>query len=110
MGPDLPLANTGLDPYPDMVYYVDSYIHIHVEGIVKSVQMTIDEPLLEEVDRLIEELNTTRSAFVREALQAAIERQRIKEMERRHAEGYARHPVEPGEFDVWYDEQAWGAQ
>jgi hypothetical protein len=25
-------------------------------------------------------------------------------MEKQHAEGYARHPVEPGEFDVWEDE------
>jgi phosphopantothenoylcysteine synthetase/decarboxylase len=32
----------------------------------------------------------------------------IKQLEERQAEGYARHPVEPGEFDVWESEQVWG--
>ncbi len=33
---------------------------------------------------------------------------KILELEKQQAEGYDRHPVEPGEFDVWVDEQAWG--
>lgn len=77
--------------------------------MVKTIQMTIDEPLLAEVDHLIQTLNTTRSAFIREALELALRRQAIAEMEKKHAAGYARHPVEPGEFDVWETEQAWGA-
>lgn len=76
-------------------------------GNMKVIQMTIDEPLLDEIDRLVETLHTTRSAFVRAALKAALRRQRIRELERRDAEGYARRPVEPGEFDVWEDEQVW---
>jgi metal-responsive CopG/Arc/MetJ family transcriptional regulator len=75
---------------------------------VKTIQMTIDESLLAEVDRAIVSLNTTRSAFIREALQLALWRYRIEEMEQKHAEGYARYPVGPGEFDVWETEQAWG--
>ncbi len=76
---------------------------------MKTIQMTIDEPLLAEVDQMIQALNTTRSAFIRQALELALRRNRIAEMERKHAEGYAHYPVEPGEFDVWEDEQAWGA-
>lgn len=76
---------------------------------MKTIQMTIDEPLLAEVDQMIQALNTTRSAFIREALEFALRRQAIAELEKKHAEGYARHPIEPGEFDVWEDEQAWGA-
>jgi metal-responsive CopG/Arc/MetJ family transcriptional regulator len=79
------------------------------KDMMKTVQMTIDEPLLAEVDEVIQALNTTRSAFIREALELALQRHRIAEMEAQHAEGYARHPVEPGEFDVWEEEQAWGA-
>jgi metal-responsive CopG/Arc/MetJ family transcriptional regulator len=75
---------------------------------MKTIQMTIDEPLLAEVDRVIQTLNTTRSAFIREALQIALRRYKILEMEKKQAEGYARYPVEPGEFDIWVDEQAWG--
>jgi metal-responsive CopG/Arc/MetJ family transcriptional regulator len=77
--------------------------------MMKTIQMTIDEPLLTEVDQLIQTLNTTRSAFIREALELALQRHAIAELERKHAEGYARYPVMPGEFDVWEDEQAWGA-
>ena len=76
---------------------------------MKTIQMTIDEPLLNEVDRAIQTLNTTRSAFIREALQLALWRHRLTELERKHAEGYAQKPVEAGEFDDWEDEQAWGA-
>jgi metal-responsive CopG/Arc/MetJ family transcriptional regulator len=75
---------------------------------MKTIQMTIDEPLLEEVDRLIVGLATTRSAFIREALQAAIRKHTIAELEKAHAQGYAQHPAQPGEFDVWPAEQAWG--
>ena len=75
---------------------------------MKTIQMTIDEPLLAEVDHVIEDLNTTRSAFIRDALQLALWQYRVEEMERKHEEGYARHPVEPGEFDIWETEQMWG--
>ena len=74
---------------------------------MKTIQMTIDEPLLAEVDQMTHTLNTTRSAFIREALELALQRHTIAEMERKHAEGYARQPVGPGEFDVWEDEQTW---
>ena len=32
----------------------------------------------------------------------------VKEMERKHREGYERHPVTAEEFSVWETEQAWG--
>lgn len=75
---------------------------------MKTIQMTIDEPLLEEVDRLIAVLSTTRSAFIRDALQAALRKYAIAALEEQHAQGYALHPVQKGEFDVWTTEQAWG--
>ena len=77
--------------------------------MIKTIQMTIDESLLEEVDSTRVGLGMNRSAFIREALRQAMERFRMAELERKHAAGYARRPVEPGEFDVWEAEQAWGA-
>jgi metal-responsive CopG/Arc/MetJ family transcriptional regulator len=71
--------------------------------------MTIDERLLRLVDKMTRARKTTRSAFIREALEAEIRRQRIRDDEVRHAEGYARKPVAPGVFDVWLGEQDWGA-
>ena len=76
---------------------------------MRTIQMTLDDELVKKVDIIASELNTTRSAFIREALELALKRHAIAEMEKKHAEGYARHPIEPGEFDVWEDEQAWGA-
>ena len=76
---------------------------------MKTIQMTIDDRLLRLVDKMSRARNTTRSAFIRDALEAEIRRARIREEEERHAEGYARKPVTPGEFDVWVDEQDWGA-
>lgn len=77
---------------------------------MKTIQMTIDEHLLKLVDRLSRARRTTRSAFIRNALEAEIRRERLREQERRHAEGYSRQPVVPGEFDVWLKEQDWGAR
>jgi metal-responsive CopG/Arc/MetJ family transcriptional regulator len=76
---------------------------------VKTIQMTIDERLLKLVDKMSRARKTSRSAFIRDALEAEIRRQRIREDEMRHAEGYTRKPVAPGEFGVWVSEQDWGA-
>jgi metal-responsive CopG/Arc/MetJ family transcriptional regulator len=76
---------------------------------MKTIQMTIDERLLKLVDKMSRARKSSRSAFIRDALAAEIRRQRIRENEVRHAEGYGRKPVAPGEFDIWLSEQDWGA-
>lgn len=70
-----------------------------------TIQMSIDELLLAQVDWAVKRLHISRSAFIREALALALRHYQILEMEQKQAEGYARHPVEPGEFDIWQDEQ-----
>src|SRR3712207_8575746 len=46
--------------------------------------------------RLTTALKTTRSAFIRDALQAAIRKHSIAALEEQHAHGYAMYPEEPG--------------
>lgn len=75
----------------------------------RTVQITIDDELLQVVDETVSEMNTNRSAFIREALQLALKRIQILRMEKQHAAGYARYPVTPGEFDGWETEQVWEA-
>jgi metal-responsive CopG/Arc/MetJ family transcriptional regulator len=75
---------------------------------MKTVQMTLDEELIAAVDKAARRLKTTRSAFTRRALKAALEEIRIRELEARHCEGYRRHPPKKGEFDIWEKEHAWG--
>jgi len=75
---------------------------------MKTIQMTIDDALLKAVDCLCRARKTTRSALIRDMLEAELRREKVRAEERRHAEGYVRCPVEPGEFDAWLDEQDWG--
>ncbi len=75
---------------------------------MKTVQMTLDESLVEAVDRAAESLGTTRSAFTRDALRAALTSVQERELERQHRAGYERKPVKPGEFSDRESEQVWG--
>ncbi len=63
--------------------------------------MTLDNDLVQSVDKVVKELKTTRSAFTREALRNAIERFRTGRLEEQHRKGYALHPVNGDEFSVW---------
>jgi len=72
--------------------------------------MTIDDELLSQVDRVSRRLQTTRSAFTREALRAAIRHLRELELERKHRRGYQEKPARPEEFGGWEKEQAWPAR
>jgi metal-responsive CopG/Arc/MetJ family transcriptional regulator len=68
---------------------------------VQTVHITLDDELVREIDRVVKQLDTTRSAFTRQALRAALVSVRRRELERKHREGYVRQPVEPGEFGAW---------
>ncbi len=74
---------------------------------MQTVQMTLDEDLVTEVDAAVTKLGTSRSAFARDALRQALAGLREHELEQRHREGYRRHPVHPGELSDWEDEQIW---
>ena len=74
---------------------------------MRTVQMTLDEDLLEAVDKVVRRLRTTRSEFTRRALKGALDDVRRLEMERRQARGYAAKPVRRGEFSGWESEQVW---
>ena len=78
--------------------------------MMKTVQMTIDESLLAEVDQVIRSLETTRSAFIRDALHLALRQYRIGLLEQQHAEGYIRFPETATDVAEWEAGQAWGDQ
>lgn len=75
---------------------------------MRTVQLTLDDDLVKEVDAAAESLGTTRSAFARKAFRAALERIKERALERKHRDGYRRKPVRRGEYDPWEREQAWG--
>ncbi len=75
---------------------------------MRTVQMTLDERLVQTVDKVARDLHTTRSAFTREALQQAIARINMQALEERHRQGYLRKPASRTEFAAWEKEQKWG--
>jgi metal-responsive CopG/Arc/MetJ family transcriptional regulator len=74
---------------------------------VKTVQLTLDEPLVDQVDKAVKELGTSRSAFTREALRAALARRQVQELENQHRKGYEANPVDPTDIEDWEEEQVW---
>ncbi|MCX6350102.1 MAG: ribbon-helix-helix domain-containing protein [Candidatus Aureabacteria bacterium] len=75
---------------------------------MRTIQMTLDDELVSRVDRAVEDLHTSRSAFTREALRQAIRNLQTRGLEEKHRMGYARKPILKGEFAAWESEQAWG--
>lgn len=65
---------------------------------MKTVQITLDPKLLAAADKAARRLGTTRSAFTRVALRAALKKISDGELERQFRAGYAKHPVKKREF------------
>lgn len=75
--------------------------------LMQTIELTLDEALLAQLDRVTCELSLTRAAFIQQTLEEALRHQAVFAKERQHALGYERQPVEPGEFDNWETEQVW---
>jgi len=70
--------------------------------------MTLDDELVDNVDQIVKQLKTTRSAFARKALKDALIKVNSRLLEQKHKKGYVQRPVDIKEFSVWESEQAWG--
>ncbi|MEZ5535974.1 MAG: ribbon-helix-helix domain-containing protein [Thiolinea sp.] len=77
---------------------------------MRTIQMTLDDDLVNELDSIVKESNTNRSAFARDALRKAITCYHQFKLAEKHRKGYQQKPVQTDEFSVWEDEQAWGSE
>lgn len=68
---------------------------------METIELKIDESLLAEIDQVTERLSISRDNFARIALEFALRNQETLALEQQHAQGYARQPVKPKEFDEW---------
>jgi len=75
---------------------------------VTTIQMTLEEELLSEVDRTVKKLGTTRSALIRDSLRQYLKTMHMQQLEATHRAGYAKHPVTRGEFSVPASDRRWG--
>ena len=76
--------------------------------MLKTIQMTIDSNMLEEVDDIVAQLDVTRSAFIRDALGTALKSYRLRELRRLDEEGYRLIPQDVEEVEEWAGVQDWG--
>ena len=72
---------------------------------MKTVQMTLEDNLLESVDALTEQSGETRSAFIRRALHAELQRRHNEAAESAHRQSFQGQPDD----DLWQPtRRAWG--
>jgi metal-responsive CopG/Arc/MetJ family transcriptional regulator len=74
---------------------------------MKTIEVTIDDALLAEIDSATSALSISRETFIHAALQRALREQALIALEQQHAQGYTRHPPRTDEFDEWEAEQVW---
>ena len=75
--------------------------------IMKAIQVTMDEGLLEKLDRHPAVRERGRSAVLREAAAEYLKRREADEIARRYRAGYRNADALDHELDGWADEGAW---
>ncbi len=61
----------------------------------KIIQVPVEDNLLEALDAMSQSQKRSRADLIRQACREYLARQRIEELDRRYAEGYARVPEDP---------------
>ena len=74
---------------------------------METIQLSIDESLLAEVQQVTSALQMTPSDFIKVALERAVQQRKIIELEIRDAKAYAANPQRPEEIAEWESEQHW---
>jgi metal-responsive CopG/Arc/MetJ family transcriptional regulator len=72
---------------------------------MKTIQLTVEDSMLLEVERAALDLAMTREDFVRIALARALQQQEIIAQEQKHARGYIAQPQTPDEVGEWESER-----
>jgi metal-responsive CopG/Arc/MetJ family transcriptional regulator len=72
-----------------------------------TIQVVLEDALLDATDRVVRRLKVNRSALIRDALREHLRRLSVVEKERRDRKGYVRHPMARDEFGVWDKVTAW---
>ena len=74
---------------------------------METIQLSIDDSLLAEVQQATNALQMTRSDFFKLALERALRQRKIIELEIRDAKAYAEKPQTVEEIEEWQGEQYW---
>lgn len=72
-----------------------------------TIQVVLEDSLLQATDRAVRQLKVNRSALIRDALREHLKRLSVLEKECRDREGYGKHPTTKSEFGAWDKVTAW---
>ncbi len=75
---------------------------------MKNVQISFDEDLLNEVNRMVASTRLSRSAIVREALRRWIREKKIKKFEDEWIRKLKENPDDTQEAKAWIKIEQWG--
>ncbi len=74
---------------------------------VETIQVVLEEDLLQAADRAARRLRLNRSAFIRQALREHLRSLRLREREEADRRGYERTPESAAELARWDRVAAW---
>jgi metal-responsive CopG/Arc/MetJ family transcriptional regulator len=74
---------------------------------MKTIQITMDENLLEQLDQDQETQRDGRSAVLRRAIAEYLERRRRQDIAERYRKAYSKKPGLGRDFEGWEDEGQW---
>ncbi len=80
-------------------------------GSARPIQITLPPEFLANLDVVVADMGTNRSALIREVLEPWLRAYRIRMLEQQEAEAYAASPQteqELAELDAWQEIEAWG--
>jgi hypothetical protein len=80
----------------------------HIGVHMKVIQITIDEPLLTELDRVAACEGKSRSLLVRDTLARMLRKRKFADWEREEIEALRKHPQDLSEVEEWLEVQDWG--
>ena len=78
-----------------------------VASDMKTIQVTIDEPLLTRLDNAAAHEQVARSALIRKAVQRFLADQAQRALDHADEEAYRKDPVDLDELRAWEKVQAW---
>ena len=74
---------------------------------METIQVVLDAKLLKAADRAARQTKRNRSALIRDALRAHLQRLEIQAMEERDRQGYLKQPQSTDESLAWEAENVW---
>ena len=75
---------------------------------MKNIQISFDEKILKEIDRVAASARKTRSAIVREAVKAWLIKKQIQDFEDQWIKKLTENPEELAESEAWMEVDHWG--